>query len=161
MAAADEKINVRPNYHIIEERLCLAPYQCPSCKKLFYTTSDLDRHLNMLLTADADWLFPTTKTKKLYKCIKCIFVDLVHIIIIKGKNHTFVQYIHYVAAKIHVPIHQKKEKSWGKKWNKWALRPFTPPPSLFFGFWERERQENKLLPPLPSIGRERESLNEN
>ena len=46
MAAVDEKINARHNYHIIEERLCLAPYQCPSCKKLFYTTSDLDRHLN-------------------------------------------------------------------------------------------------------------------
>ena len=46
MAAVDKKNTARPNYHIIEERICLAPYQCPSCKKLFYTTSDLDRHLN-------------------------------------------------------------------------------------------------------------------
>ena len=46
MAADAEKIYTCPNYHIIGERLCLALYQCPSCKKLFYTTSDLDRHLN-------------------------------------------------------------------------------------------------------------------
>ena len=46
MAAVDKKNTARPDYHIIEERICLAPYPCPSCKKLFYTTSDLDRHLN-------------------------------------------------------------------------------------------------------------------
>ena len=46
LAAGEKKNTARPNHHIIEERICLAPYQCPSCKKLFYTTSDLDRHLN-------------------------------------------------------------------------------------------------------------------
>ena len=43
MVTDAKKIQTFSNY---QERLCLAPYQCPSCKKLFYTTSDLDRHLN-------------------------------------------------------------------------------------------------------------------